>query len=109
MHIVTSPCAGRVASTYHVMRLIYLSPDDAYIIRGVRDETMIHQVPFLCWFGCRSPLVGAMVLAGEQAWHQLLCEGDDSSRALGSLIKEGQRGVELLGAPHAVLQGTSFL
>ena len=39
-----------------------------------------------------------MVLAGEQAWHALLFEGDDPSRTLGSLMKEGQRGVELLRA-----------
>ena len=50
-----------------------------------------------------------MVLAGEEASRPLLFEGDDSSRALGSLMKGGQRGVELLGAPHAVLQGAPFL
>ena len=50
-----------------------------------------------------------MFLAGQQPLHPLLFEGDDSSRALEALMKEGQPGVELLGAPHAVLQGASFL
>ena len=43
-HIVTFSWAGGAASTYWVLHLIYLSPDDAYIIRGVRDETLIRQV-----------------------------------------------------------------
>ena len=45
--VVTSPWAGDVDCTCCVLRLIYLSPDDAYIVRGVPDETLIHQAPSL--------------------------------------------------------------